>query len=136
VVNDFKVTAMMLNATFNNISVILLRSVLLVEGTCRKSLTNFFTYCSIEYHSLWVGLKLTTLVDIGTDCTGSCKFNYHMTTTTTVPRWFEVRGGCSICWYWWYWCPLLFNLSFHKLLEYGCWYSHVLFLEIFFLLHK
>ena len=25
------------------------------------------------------------LVVIGTDCTGSCKSNYHMITTTTVP---------------------------------------------------
>jgi hypothetical protein len=27
----------------------------------------------------WVGFKLTTLVVIGTDCTGSCKSNYHTT---------------------------------------------------------
>jgi hypothetical protein len=25
----------------------------------------------------WTGFKLTTLVVIGTDCTGSCKSNYH-----------------------------------------------------------
>jgi hypothetical protein len=31
------------------------------------------------------GFELTTLVAIGTDCTGSCKFSYYMITTTTVP---------------------------------------------------
>jgi hypothetical protein len=51
------------NATFNNISVISWRSVLLVEETevhgenhrfvCRKSLTNFITYCCIENTSPW-----------------------------------------------------------------------------------
>jgi hypothetical protein len=48
--------------------------------TCRKSLTNFITSCCIEYTSPWTGFELTTLVMIGTDCTGSCKCNYHMTT--------------------------------------------------------
>jgi hypothetical protein len=37
--------------------------------TCRKSLTNFITWCCIEYTSSWTGLELTTLVVIGTDCT-------------------------------------------------------------------
>jgi hypothetical protein len=26
----------------------------------------------------------------------------------------KVRGGCSFCWYWSYWWPSLFKLSFHK----------------------
>jgi hypothetical protein len=30
-----------------------------------------------------MGFELKTLVVIGTDCTGSCKSNYHMITTTT-----------------------------------------------------
>jgi hypothetical protein len=30
--------------------------------------------------------KLATLELIGTDCTGSCKSNYHMIKTTTVPE--------------------------------------------------
>ena len=34
-------------------------------------------------HLAWAGFELTTLVLIGTDCIGSCKSNYH--TTTTVP---------------------------------------------------
>jgi hypothetical protein len=68
---------MVFNATFNNISVISWWSVLLVEETgetCHKSLKNFFRQCCIEYISPWTGFKLTTLVVIGTDYTGSCKF--------------------------------------------------------------
>jgi hypothetical protein len=41
--------------------------------TCRKSLTNVIAYCCIKYTSPWHGFELTTLVVIGTDCTGSCK---------------------------------------------------------------
>jgi hypothetical protein len=33
-----------------------------------------------------MGFELTNIVVIGTDCTGSCKSNYHTITTTTVPR--------------------------------------------------
>ena len=36
-------------------------------------------------HLARTGFKLTTLVVIGTDCTGSCKSNYHTITTTTAP---------------------------------------------------
>ena len=38
------------------------------------------------YTSLWTGFELTTSVVIGTDCIGSCKFNYHAITSTTVPQ--------------------------------------------------
>jgi hypothetical protein len=34
----------------------------------------------------WAWFELITLVVIGTDCTGSCKSNYHMSTTMTAPR--------------------------------------------------
>jgi hypothetical protein len=47
--------------------------------TCRKSLTNFITYTSP-----WAAFELTTLLVIGTDCTGSCKSNYHTTTTVYI----------------------------------------------------
>jgi hypothetical protein len=46
----------------------------------------------IEYTSPWMGFKLTTLVVIGTDCTGSFKSNYHTITTTPeiiVIRWLQ-----------------------------------------------
>jgi hypothetical protein len=65
------------------------KSVLLVEETGvhrKKSLTNFITYCCVEYTSPWMGFELTTLVVIGTDCTGSCKSNYHTITTMTAPN--------------------------------------------------
>ena len=39
-----------------------------------------------EYTSPWTGFKLTTLVVIGTDCTGSCKSIYHTIMTTTAPH--------------------------------------------------
>jgi len=76
---------MLFNATFNNISVILWRSVLLVEETgesgekpptCHKSLTNIITERCFHYTSPRAGFELTTLDVIGTDCTGSCKSNY------------------------------------------------------------
>ena len=31
-----------------------------------------------------MGFELTTLVVIGTDCIGSCKFKYHTIKTTTI----------------------------------------------------
>ena len=66
---------MVFNATFNNISAISWRSVLLFEETgvpgenhrpvCRKSLTKLF-------------------IKVGTDCIGSCKSNYHIITIKTT----------------------------------------------------
>ena len=51
-----------------------------------KSLAYSITLCSIEYTFPWVGFELTTLVVIGTDCTGSCKSNnYHTIKSTTTP---------------------------------------------------
>ena len=52
--------------------------------TCRKSMTNFITWRCIEYTSRWKGFELTHLVVIDTDCTGSCKSNYHTIMTTTA----------------------------------------------------
>jgi hypothetical protein len=49
---------MVFNVTFNNISVISCRSVLLVEETgVRKLLTNVFIYCCIEYTSNLNGIR-------------------------------------------------------------------------------
>jgi len=36
-------------------------------------------------HLAMNGFELTMLLVIGTDCTSSCKSNYHTITTTTVP---------------------------------------------------
>jgi hypothetical protein len=49
---------------------------------CLKSLINFITYCCIEYISPWAVFELKTLLVIDTDCTDSCKSNYHTITTT------------------------------------------------------
>jgi hypothetical protein len=38
-------------------------------------------------HLALVGFELTNLVVIYTDCIGSCKSNYHTTTTTTASKW-------------------------------------------------
>jgi hypothetical protein len=59
---------MVFNVTFNNFSVILWRSVLLVEEIgknpriYRKSLTNFITYCCIEYTSPSTGLIYRAMI--------------------------------------------------------------------------
>ena len=38
-----------------------------------------------QVHLASAGFELVTLVAIGTDCTGSCKSNYHTITTTMAP---------------------------------------------------
>ena len=90
---------MVLNTTFNNISAISWRSILLVEETrennrsCRKSLTNLITYCCIEYTSPWTWFELSTSMVIDTDCAGSCKnSNYHMMTTPCLVGYLCLSG--------------------------------------------
>jgi len=79
---------MVFSATFNNISVISSRSVLMVEETSVPEEEKTFLLqvtdklCHILLYR--TGFELTTLVMIGTDCIGSCKSNYHTITTTTV----------------------------------------------------
>ena len=80
---------MVLNATFNNISVISLRSVY-----CRgkpedpEKTTDMSQVTDIHimlYTSPWSRFELTTSVVMGTACIGSCKSNYHAITATTAP---------------------------------------------------
>ena len=46
-------------------------------------LVSWFIVFHATFHN--ISVEITTLVVIGTDCTGSCKSNYHMITTTTAP---------------------------------------------------
>jgi hypothetical protein len=80
-------------ANFNNISAMSWQFVLLVEeigvpGENHRPVTsNWQTLSHNVVHvvctSPWKGFQLTTLVVIGTDCTDSCKSNYHTFMTTT-----------------------------------------------------
>jgi len=67
---------MMLSTTFNNISVLSWRWVLLVENTGethRPDTTHWQTsHILYRVHVAWPGFELTTLVVIGTDCTYRC----------------------------------------------------------------
>ena len=83
---------MVFNATFNNISVISWRSVLLVEesGVPGENHRPFASHWQTLSHNVVLstprherGFELTTSVVIGTDCTctDSCKSNYYTITT-------------------------------------------------------
>jgi hypothetical protein len=77
---------MVFNTTFNNISDILWLSVLLVEETGVPGENHWpvaSNWQTLSHNVVWTGFKLITVVVIGTDCTGSCKSNYHTITTTT-----------------------------------------------------
>ena len=77
---------MVFSATFNNIPAILWWSVLLVEETRVPEGNHRHVTSHWQTLSPLAGFKLTTLVVIGTDCTSSCKSNYHTITTMTTPR--------------------------------------------------
>ena len=70
---------MVFNATFNTISIISWRSVLLVEetGVPSENQRPVASYCQTLSHHV--------VSSIGTDGICSCKSNYHTITTTTTP---------------------------------------------------
>ena len=93
---------MELNATFNNISVISWWSILLVEGTGENNRPVASHWQTLSHNVIlstpcheW-GSNSTTLVVIGTDCTGSCKSNDHRIMTTTASG---LIRGLLLYWY-------------------------------------
>jgi hypothetical protein len=95
---------MVFNATFNNISVISWRSVLLAEETTELSQVTDKLYHIMLYTSPWSRFELTSVV-MGSDCIGSCKSKYHAITATTVPLnkliiiyiYVEIKGQDILC---------------------------------------
>ena len=86
---------MVFNATFNNISFISWRSMLLVEETGvpgenhRPAVSHLQTLSHSVVSPEWDGFEHTTLVVIGTACIGSSKSNYYTIMTTTLPIHFK-----------------------------------------------
>ena len=69
----------------------------------------------IEYTSLWAGFEATTVVVIGTDCTGSCKSNCHAIMTS---------------WIWYYiWLPNAPLVVWISTSDYGKWKKGVKYIN-------
>ena len=87
-----RISVMVFNATFNNISAISWQSVLLAEETgdpCKnhRPATDKLNHIKLyRVYLAWAGFKLASFVVIFTDCLCSCKLNNHTITATTAPH--------------------------------------------------
>jgi len=77
-------------------------------------------------HLVWARFELTTLVVIGTDCTGSCKSNYYTNATTTAPgiknrllKCTYISNECIL--FHVYLTPLAYTFTFNKLIIRPYW---------------
>jgi hypothetical protein len=77
---------MVINTTFNNISVISWWKPEYTEKTTDLSQVTDKLYHIMLCTSHWVGVEPTTSAVIDTDCIGNCKSNYHTITATTTPQ--------------------------------------------------
>jgi hypothetical protein len=86
----------MFNTTFNNISAILWRSVLLVEKTRVPEENHWLVtsqwqtlshdVSSTPHHEWYSNSQPLKVICTDNDCTGSCKTNYHTIMTMTAPK--------------------------------------------------
>ena len=84
---------MVFNATFHDISVILWRSVLLLEetGISEENHQPAASHWQTLLHNVvprheWGSNSQAHVIGIGTDCIGIYKSNYHTITSTTAPQ--------------------------------------------------
>ena len=81
----YKVRAMMFNATFNNISVLLVEKITDLLQVSKKTLSHIVVL-STPVHLAWAGINLITLLVIDPVCVGNCKSNYCAIMTMMSPE--------------------------------------------------